>query len=81
MLFQLSQPGAPKSFLTTMSAGDLFFLKSYSFFFFLKILFIYFRMAERERAHKQGEWQAEGEAGSPLSREPDEGLDLRTLGS
>ena len=30
--------------------------------------------------HKQGE-QAEGEAGSPLSREPDEGLDPRTLRS
>jgi len=30
-----------------------------------------------------GEWQAkaEGEAGSPWSREPDAGLDPRTLGS
>ena len=44
--------------------------------------FIDLFVTERERAHKQGEWQAEGEeAGSPLSREPDEGLDLRTLGS
>ena len=35
-------------------------------FFFFKILFI------RKREHKQGEWQAEGqgEAGSPLSKEP-----------
>jgi len=33
-----------------------------------------------ERAHKQGEQQAKGEAGSPLSREPDAGLDPRTLG-
>ena len=40
-------------------------------------------MREREREHKQGEWQAEGEgdAGSPLSREPDAGFDPRTLGS
>ena len=43
--------------------------------------FIDLFVTERERAHKQGEWQAEGEAGSLLSREPDEGLDLRTLGS
>ena len=36
-----------------------------------------------EGTHKQGEWQAvgEGEAGSMLSKEPDVGLDLRTLGS
>ena len=47
------------------------------FFFFFKILFIYLR----EREHKQG-WEekgAEGEADSPLSREPDEGLDPRIL--
>ena len=33
--------------------------------------------------HKQAEWQAEAEreAGSPLSKEPDMGLDPRTLGS
>ena len=33
--------------------------------------------------HKQGEWlaESEGEAGFPLSREPDVGLDPRTLGS
>jgi len=36
--------------------------------------------SEQERAHKQGEQQAKGEAGSPLSREPDAGLDPRTLG-
>jgi len=45
------------------------------------------REREREREHKQVELQAEGEeeAGSPLSREPDAGLDVgldpRTLGS
>ena len=36
--------------------------------------------AERERDHKQGR-RAEGEANSPLSREPNEGLDPKTLGS
>ena len=55
-----------------------FFKKLVGFFF--KILFIYLR--EREHAHKQrGEAEAEGEADSLLSREPDIGLDLRTLGS
>ena len=48
-------------------------------------LFIYLteREGEREREHKQGKQQAEGEreAGSLLSREPDMGLDPRTLGS
>jgi len=39
--------------------------------------FIYF--LGRQREHKQGEWQAEGEGGSPLSKEPDAGLDPRTL--
>ena len=40
-------------------------------------------MSERERRHKQAEWQAEaeGEAGFPPSKEPDVGLDPRTLGS
>ena len=35
-----------------------------------------------EREHKQGEWQGEGEeeAGSPLSRKLDVGLNPRTLG-
>ena len=46
-------------------------------FYFLKILFIYLT----DRDHKQAERQAEreGEAGSLLSREPDVGLDPRTL--
>ena len=40
-------------------------------------------MTEKEGENKQGEWQAEGEgrAGSPLSREPNAGLDPRILGS
>ena len=50
---------------------DLFF----SFFF--EILVIYLR--ERERAHKQGEWKAEGEAGSLTSRGPEVGLHPRAL--
>ena len=49
---------------------------SYFLLFFLKY-FIYLT----EREHKQGQQQAEGEAGSPLSREPNMGLDPRTLGS
>lgn len=44
--------------------------------FFFKILFI----CQRERA-QQWERQAEGEAGSLLSKEPDVGLDPRTAGS
>ena len=46
---------------------------------FKKILFIYLT----KREHKQGEQQAEGEgeAGSLLTREPDVGLEPRTLGS
>ena len=53
-------------------------------FFFFKDLFIYLFVRERERSeseHKQTEWQAEGEAGSLPSKEPDVGLDPRTLGS
>jgi len=40
-------------------------------------------LSERERAneHKQREWQAEGETGFLLSKEPDVGLDPRILGS
>jgi len=33
---------------------------------------------ESEQEHKQGEWQAEGEAVSLLGRGPDVGLDPRT---
>ena len=54
--------------------------------FFFKDLFIYLFVRERERErreseHKQTEWQAEGEAGSLPSKEPDVGLDPRMLGS
>jgi len=49
--------------------GEIFFLRFYLF------------ARERAHMHKRGEWQAEGEAGSPMCREPDAGLDPRTLGS
>ena len=49
--------------------------------FFFKILFICQRASESK--HRQTEWKAEsdGEAGSLRSKEPDVGLDPRTLGS
>ena len=47
--------------------------------------FIYLFICERESEseHRQTEWKAEseGEAGSLQSKEPDVGLDPRTLGS
>ena len=50
---------------------------------FLRFYFIYLTGRERASEHKQGEQQSEGEgeAGSPLSREPDMELDPRTPGS
>ena len=47
------------------------------FFFFKDFIYVF----DREKEHNQGERQAEGEGGSPLSKEPDEGLDPRTPGS
>lgn len=49
-------------------------------FFFLKMSFIYLKERDRdsEREHK---WGGGGEAGFPLSGEPDTGLESRTLGS
>ena len=57
----------------------MFVSERFAELFFFKILFIYLT----ERDHKQAERQAEREeeAGSPLSREPDAGLDPRTLRS
>ena len=56
--------------------------------FFLLRFYSFERERERARASEQasrGEYkprrEAEGEADSLLSREPDAGLDLRTLGS
>jgi len=45
------------------------------------LFFLRFYLFVREREHKPGEWQAEGETVSPLSKEPDVGLNPRTLGS
>jgi len=39
-----------------------------------------YRQRQRERAHTSG-GGVEGEEGSPLSKEPDTGLDPRILGS
>ena len=58
-------------------------MRSNCVLFCFKDLFIYLTVRGEQREHKQGEQQAEGEreAGSQLSREPDMGLDPRTLGS
>ena len=61
----------------------------YTYNFLMKIyLFIlrfyfFIRESGRESKHRQTEWQAEaeGEAGSWPSKEPDAGLDPRMLGS
>ena len=68
----LGQGQAPNR-CATQGSPILHFLK--------KILFIY--LTGGEIAHKQGEQQAEGEgeAGSPLSKEPDWGIYPKILGS
>jgi len=48
--------------------------------FFLKILFIYLTERDTVRAGSQAGGVGEGEAGFLLSREPNAGLDPRTLG-
>jgi len=45
------------------------------------MVYLRFYLFVRESMHKKGEWQAEGEADSPLSREPDAGLHPTTLRS
>ena len=55
--------------------------KEYFLFIYFKDFYLFTWDRERERAHKQGEGQAEGEADSLLSKEPDVGLDSRNLGS
>jgi len=47
----------------------------------LKILFAHLRERGRESAQAGGGAEGEGEAGILLSRDPDLGLDPRTLGS
>ena len=55
----------------------------YKGYFFFKILFIYLTQRERQPAREgiQAGGVEEGEAGFPLSRGPDVGLNPRTLGS
>ena len=53
-------------------------LSSTEFLFLLLCLRFYLFVRQREREHKQQELQADGEADSPLSREPNAGLDPRT---
>lgn len=48
---------------------------SLSLFFFLRFIYLFDREIGRGRQRER-----EGEAGSPLTREPDAGLDARTLG-
>jgi len=79
MLYELSQPGAPEltsnfNEFTYLSFLHFLFLLI-SFFPFLKILFICRRESTSRGSSRQGE------AGSPLSREPNVGLDPRMLGS
>jgi len=52
-----------------------------SFVFFLRFLFIYLTKRDTTREGTQAGGVGEGEAGLPRSREPDAGLDPRTLGS
>ena len=54
------------------------FLNFFLFCFF-KILFMYLR--ERKKQQSRGWAEGEGEADSLLSREPDSGLNPKTLGS
>ena len=49
-------------------------------FYFLKVVVIYLRVHTSERA-QGGKQEGVGEADSPLSREPDVGLNPRTLRS
>ena len=50
------------------------------YFFFLFLDFIYLRENKSERAPEGGTAEGE-EAGSPLTRDPDAGLNPKTLGS
>ena len=56
------------------------FLQELPNHYLFKIFLGFMYLSERERTQR-GEWQREGEADSPLSREPDAELNPRTLGS
>ena len=62
-----------------MLTKEVSLLNGFQYRIFLKVLFIY--LAEIKREHKQGEQQREKETGSQWRREPNMGLDPRTLGS
>ena len=49
--------------------------------FLFRILFIYLTEKEQEKAQAGSEAEVEGEAGFPMSRDADVGLDPRTLRS
>ena len=60
----------------------IYFLNFFSFYFFIEFMYWFERQREIERAWAWGWWrEAEGEADSPPSREPNVGLHPRTLGS
>ena len=71
----LGEPSLEKATFSLIQ--KVFFLLCFVLFLKIIYLFIY------QRQWAQAEWQAEaeGEAGSLLSKEPDVGLDPRTLGS
>ena len=58
-----------------------YFSDFFKSFFFLNILFIYLTGRKPLREETQAGGVGEGESGFPMSREPDVGLDPRTLGS
>lgn len=47
--------------------------------FFISLKFLFIHLTEKEKDYKQGEQQAEGEAGFWLGKESDAGIDPRTL--
>jgi len=59
---------------------DLSFLKCIQFIYFF-FIFIFLNVLFIHESQREAAAEGEGEAGSPLSREPDAGLDPRTLGS
>ena len=83
-LNHLSHPGAQIWTFFQVLPPFYFILFYFIFIFtFLKILFIYFteRDTVREGTQARGEGEGEGEADFPQSREPNAGLDPKTLGS
>ena len=68
----LNHPGVPAAHFLRLQVPNCWFYLFFKRFY----LFIYLRESTGE--HEQG---GEGEAGSPLSKEPDTGLDSRTLRS